>query len=178
MRILFSTATLAGSVAVLAATTVAQRPAPAPIIQVPSSCAVTLPADPRFTPPAPYPVEAPFPNRFFYGTPDFWTMLPVDGVWRGMPPTKGYRLGYRDKVFWWRPGYDGRTEPRPKLTVSGKRLDGDTPPFSDTDATSAYADDLGGWTMLTALDIPTTGCWEISGSYGSDVVKFTVWVAP
>jgi hypothetical protein len=30
--------------------------------------------------------------------------------------------------------------------------------------------------MLVAPDIPTTGCWEISGRYGVETVTFVVWV--
>ncbi|MGH2436742.1 MAG: hypothetical protein ACRDFA_07095 [bacterium] len=147
-------------------------------VPVPDSCPVTVPSDPLFSPPAPYPVQAPSAGRFWYGTVGLWTMLKADGVWSGVPPTEGYRRGYRDKVFWWRPGYDGRTEQRPKLTVSGKRLDGDAPRLFVSAATNAHVEDFGGWTMLTALDIPTTGCWELTGSYLAETLTFVVWVVP
>ena len=50
---------------------------------VPSSCAVTKPAD-RFIPPAPYPAKAPF-GHFWFGTDKLWIALPVTGTWSGLP---------------------------------------------------------------------------------------------
>jgi len=146
-------------------------------VQVPASCPVTVPVDPAFTPPAPYPSRVPFADRFWYGTAALWTPLRIDGTWRGVPPDRGYRRGYRDKVFWWRPGYDGRAEPTPEFTVTGRRLDA-AGEFTVSPATNAYHPDFGGWTMLTGVDIPTTGCWEISGHYGLETLTFVVWVVP
>jgi hypothetical protein len=105
-------------------------------------------------------------------------MLPKDGVWRGVPPDQGYRKGYRNKLFWWRPGYDGSVEQQPTLVVDGWRLDGEAPPLHIGKATNAYADDLGGWAMLVAPDIPTVGCWELTGNYAGQELTFVVWVAP
>ncbi|HSF15823.1 MAG TPA: hypothetical protein VLK65_09740 [Vicinamibacteria bacterium] len=143
--------------------------------QVPTSCPVSLPPETPFTPPTPYPTEAPY-GTFWWGTEGLWTMLRADGTWRGVPPDRGYRRGYRDKVFWWRPGYDGRVEPRPELEVTGRRIDAEAPPFTVPSATNAHSEDFGGWTMLTGVDIPTTGCWEITGRYADESLTFVVWV--
>jgi hypothetical protein len=147
-----------------------------PSRQVPATCPVTLPSYSSFAPPSPYPALPPSKNKFWYGHSGLWTLLSADGIWRGVPPDRGYRLGYRDKLFWWRPGYDGRTEPRPALTVTAWRLDASAPLYAASSATNAYHPDLGGWAMLVAPDIPTTGCWEISGRYGVETVTFVVWV--
>jgi hypothetical protein len=62
------------------------------------------------------------------------------------------------------------------LTVTAWRLDASAPLYTASSATNAYHPDFGGWAMLVAPDIPTTGCWEISGHYGVETVTFVVWV--
>jgi hypothetical protein len=138
--------------------------------QVPAGCPVTLPSARPFTPPSPYPEEAPY-GRFWHGTDELWTSLERDGLWLGLETDRGRR----DKVFWWRPGFDGRLEQRPALAVSGKRLDGEGS-FTIPRATNAHHEDFGGWTMLTGVDIPAGGCWEITGTYRDATLSFVVWV--
>jgi len=73
------------------------------------------------------------------------------------------------------PGYDWSAEPEPALTVTGKRLDGEAPPLVASKATNAYAADIGS-AMLVGVDIPTAGCWEITGQYGEQELSFVVQV--
>lgn len=44
-------------------------------------------------------------------------------------------------------------------------------------ATNAYRHDFD-WSMLIGIDIPTIGCWEITGHYEDEEPSFVVWVAP
>ena len=135
-----------------------------------SECPVTQPPDTPFTPPGPY--GAPLQGEFWYGSPALWTSLPVDGVWRDLPRSQA---GYTQKVAWWRLGYDWKAEPEPDLTVTGKRLDGEAPPLVASKATNAFAADIGS-AMLVGVDIPTTGCWEITGRYGEQELSFVILV--
>jgi hypothetical protein len=32
--------------------------------------------------------------------------------------------------------------------------------------------------MMVGMDIPTPGCWEITGRYEDDELTFVVWVVP
>ena len=32
--------------------------------------------------------------------------------------------------------------------------------------------------MVAGLDIPTLGCWEITGKYGTDKLTYVIWVSP
>jgi hypothetical protein len=32
--------------------------------------------------------------------------------------------------------------------------------------------------MLVGVDIPTLGCWEITGQYNGTELSFVVWIAP
>lgn len=136
-----------------------------------ASCPVTPTPQRSFTVPAPYPAEAPYRN-FWHGNEHFWTMLQADGTWAGLPR---HPRGYRQKVFWWYPGFDGRVEARPDLKVFGRRLDGPDS-FVSQPATNAHHPDFGGWTILTGIDVPTRGCWELTGTYRGRSVTFVVLV--
>ena len=148
--------------------------------EVPASCPVTLPSEPAFIPPGPYPKTAPSsPHTFWHGTPGLWTMLDSNGVYSGLPSPWPEHPGVdrmRNKSFWWTPGFRPMGPPEP-LKIEGRRLDADAPPLEQPWVTNAHHPDFGGWTMLTMLELPI-GCWEVTGSYGADRVTFVVWVAP
>lgn len=139
----------------------------------PESCPITRPQDPAFVPPDPYPPQAPY-GDFWYGTNSLWTALRTDGRWYALPQTVD---GYGQKVVWFREGYDMTKEQRPQITVSGRRLDADTPAFEKTGGTNGYHAD-GGQFMLTGVEVPAAGCWEITGLYNDKELSFVVWVAP
>jgi len=63
------------------------------------------------------------------------------------------------------------------LIVSGERLDAAAPPLLASEATNAYAADIGS-AMLVGVDLPTLGCWKITGKYSDSELSFVVWVAP
>ena len=44
--------------------------------------------------------------------------------------------------------------------------------------TNAYVPEWGGWTMLIMLELPTLGCWEVTGSYGGDSVNSSCGCTP
>jgi len=139
-----------------------------------ANCPITRVGSPPFSPPAPYPETAP-PGTFWYGTEGLWTMLRVDGTWQRLPHNAN---GFRQKVFWWHPGFDGRTEQKPELTVMGRRLNGEGSFTRLPPATNASNAGFGGWTILTGIDVPTTGCWELTGSYRGNTLTFVVSIAP
>jgi len=141
---------------------------------VPNTCPVTRPAE-QFVPPAPHPSKAPR-DEFWFGTNTLWTALPTTGMWDGLPHYTPDDPSFRQKLFFWREGYDPRTEPQPNLIVKGKRLDSPAPLQSDDQAN-------GGWTaddqfIVTGINFPTPGCWEITASYQNGTLTFVVWVAP
>jgi VWFA-related protein len=159
--------------------TAEQKPVPVEVAsskaRAGSSCPATVSGATGFVPPAPYPAPPPFPDVFWHGTPSLWTMLPVNGRWKSLPRGAS---GYRQKVFVWRPRYDGRSEQWPRLTVTGRRLDGAAGPLVAEEATNAHHRDFGGWAMLTAVEVPTHGCWEVTATYGGSSLTFVVSVVP
>jgi len=152
-----------------------QSPASALPINPPATCSITRTSGAAFTPPAPYPPAPPaaYKGQFWYGTADLWTMLGTDGLWADLPKSNS---GYTQKIFWWRHGYDATTEPAPELIVTGKRLDASAPALVASKATNAVADF--GQAMLVGVDIPTPGCWQITGNYKGHELSFVVWVSP
>ena len=139
----------------------------------PPSCPITVPQDPPFVPPSPYDTLG-FEGEFWYGSNSLWTVVRQDGIWEGLPhnPT-----GYTQKVFWWREGYIWNEEPEPEIIVTGERLDASAPPLIASRGTNAFAADIGS-AMLVGVDLPTLGCWKITGKYGGTELSFVVWVAP
>ena len=154
------------------------EPAAVPVTEgPPKNCPVTQPPDPAFLPPDPSLTQVSGPHHFWYGTVDLWTMLPVVGVWRGLPYHQAEGGHYSNKVFWWHVGYDWQTEPEPEFTVTARRLDNVAPHYESTAATNAYTPDFGS-AILTGVEIPTPGCWEFTGQYQDHSLSFVVWVAP
>ena len=141
----------------------------------PETCSVTKPANQPFVPPPPYSAK-PSHGEFWFGTDRLWTALPVTGTWRlghytSLDPT------FRQKLPFWRRGYDAHAEPRPNLTVSGRRIDSPAGPLqTDGPGTASWTKD--DQFIMTGINFPTTGCWEITGRYENDELTFVVWVSP
>jgi len=151
-----------------------------PQTTVPDSCLVTNAADRPFIPPAPYRAK-PSPGQFWYGTDKLWTALPVTGTWSGLPHYTPGDPNYRAKLPFWRQGFDPHKE-RPNLTVTGRRVDGPAPPLqSDGKGNGSWTND--DQFIMTGINFPTLGCWEITGHYKSDELNetdeltFVIWVA-
>src|SRR5262249_25454680 len=130
--------------------------------QVPDTCPVTKPADQPFVPPPPYPPKP--SSGFWFRTDSLWTLLPLNGTWSGLPNYTPDDPTFRQKMFFWRQGYDPEAEPQPKLRLTGKRLDSLAPPLRSDEANS-------GWQrrdqpfVVTGINFPTLGCWEITAHY-------------
>jgi hypothetical protein len=138
------------------------------------ACPITANPDPPFIPPAPYPAIPP-EGTFWYGAEGLWTMLRVNGTWSALPYNRG---GYGQKVFWWRQGYEARSERKPQVIVTLRRLDGDAPSLTTKGATHAiFSYRPYQAAMLTGVGIPTLGCWEVTGQYADRKLSFVVRVA-
>jgi len=96
---------------------------------------------PPFAAPSPYPSSPPDDRYAWFGTPQLWAMLELDGeVWDGASASFPVLI----KTFWWSSDWPGmREEQEPALTVVATRLDGPGTVSSDH-ATNAAADSLGG----------------------------------
>jgi hypothetical protein len=148
-----------------------------PVIALPSeppaSCPITLAPETPFAPPDSWPATL-STGEFWYGTNSLWTALYPAATWSHLPHDKS---GYSQKVFWWAEDYYWRDNLEPDLIVTGRRLDADAPPLIASKATNGFHEELQSF-MLVGVEIPSAGCWEISGSYNGQQLSFVVWVAP
>lgn len=140
----------------------------------PKDCPVTILSKQNFEAPEPYSPIAPWEGLFWFGSDHLWTALHNDGVWAGLPLNSD---GYTQKIMWWSSLYNLPNEPEPALLVSGRRLDGESPDLRFYGATNAFADDIGD-AMLTGVEFPSLGCWEVRGKYKKVSLTFVVWIAP
>ena len=136
-----------------------------------AACPITRAPQPPFIPPPPYSITAPS-SQIWFGWPALWTAITSSGTWPGLPDESG---SYVQKVFWWRDGYDWRSEPTPQLSITGVRIDGPAKPLEASPATNAFGTDIGS-SMLVLIHIPTSGCWTITGQYKDASLSFVVWV--
>jgi hypothetical protein len=112
---------------------------------------------------------SPFPSSGnWYGSEALAVQLPSSGTW---PTTEPGAL-IAVKLFWWSAGFKPGAESN--LSVTLKKLSGAPASAVVSRATNAYAESLGGWTMLTGIDFPAAGCWEITGRYLGQELKFVV----
>jgi hypothetical protein len=141
-----------------------------------ASCPVTRPPDPPFRPPAPYSASA-GSHEFLYGSSALWTVVDPD-----------WHIHSGGKLPFFRQGYDWKKSGRPRLTVVARRLDGKAPLVWSGLAGSGFEEGKGleGMFMVTGIDIPSSGCWEIGAQYVDDsrsvhnlaYLAFTVRVKP
>ena len=175
---------LAPVFALVILTASAQQTSAAKIEPIPDACPmVHRPATPFIPSPPLTEVAAELgPSRFLIGTDELFTIIDDPMVWEWHPHPRGYELylwPMTVKWFWLRVGYDPKTEPYPKIKVTGRRLDGPALPLVNDRPTNALSpkEEEGG-EMVTGMYVPTPGCWEVTGEYKGNKVSFVVWVAP
>lgn len=134
----------------------------------PETCKVTLPSTPTDKPPLPTPGDSGFQTAGKFGTDRLWTVLPMNGIWRGLTPKAFGEYAYSNKLPWG----GAFSYKAGALIVTGRRLDGPAPSFTETEPISGVDGMIGG------INIPVFGCWEITGRYNTEELTFTVWVAP
>jgi hypothetical protein len=136
------------------------------------TCATTLEPHPQFVPPSPYQQDAPS-GQFWYGSDSLWTLLDIPGIWHLHRDG-----GYGTKLVYWRRGFDWRKEIDPELTVVATRLDRQTPPVRSDPAHAVFVTGPMPAAMMTGIDIPSAGCWELTAQHRGHKLSFIVSVEP
>lgn len=136
-------------------------------------CPLTIPPEPAFVPPEPYPAEPPdLYQRVWYGTTALWTMIDPEGeVWKNLPDEDG---SFTEKTFWWSDAYPPSEEPSPPITVTGRRLDGPGSLEAGGPAGGGLREDIGSF-MLVGIEIPA-GCWELTATYRGAELSYVVLI--
>jgi hypothetical protein len=138
------------------------------------ACPLTIPPQPGFAPPKPYPPQPPsLYQAVWYGTPALWTMLSPNGeIWEELP-TNGGMFG--QKTLWWSDGYSWTAGPTPSITVTGRQLDGPGSFEAGGPGAHGVREDIGSF-MLVGLGIPSAGCWELTATYRDAELTYVVLV--
>lgn len=144
------------------------------LVPAPDSCPVTKPGDQPFVPPYGYPKKL-SKDSFWYGTDRLWISLPANGAWRlGHYAPKD--PSFRQKIMWWRQGLQPRTDLRASFKIDGRRLDSDAPPLrSDPPLGVSGSNPV---FIMSGINFPTSGCWEVTGRYDQDALTFVIWIVP
>jgi len=145
-----------------------------------NACPVTVPPQPGFVPPEPYPPEPPF-DQVWYGTAGLWTILDANGaVWSDLPVGRDGSVG--DKTLWFSERFSTAEDEdfagNADITLIAERLDGHARTVVATQPGAQPADgavpsfnrDIKNF-MLVGLVLPKPGCWEVTASYqGAELV--------
>ena len=100
------------------------------------------------------------------GSPKLAAQVPANGHWTGM----GADHKFRDKWWWWREGYRAQDETQPELMILATRLDAPGPPIVKSKATNAFGEN---WDLiLTGMEFPTPGCWDVFANYHGEELRF------
>lgn len=104
----------------------------------------------------------------WYGTESFAVQLPDGGVWPTTAPGNliALKLVWRSAGF--RPGLEAN------LDVTVKPLNGAPANAVVLGTTNAKQESFGGWAMMTGIDFPNAGCWEVTGRYLGQELRFVV----
>ena len=144
----------------------------------PAFCPITGPPANRFAPPSRYRLEEDT-QGFWLGTDKLFTVLRKSGVWYWSPHPRGHENEVQpltEKTFWGSVDFDWKTEYPPKIKVTGRRLDGSTPPILTSRPTNAFPGPAAA--MLVGVYIPTPGCWELTAEYKGQKLSFVIWLQP
>jgi hypothetical protein len=137
-------------------------------------CAVTEPPSHVVVPPPPY-EASPGHGTFYFGSDDFWTILPDNGVWETQHDKATYD---RRKIVWFSKDYWWLSQQQMDLRVDARKLDGGIESVHVSWTTNGFIPDHQTSFMLNDIEFPSTGCWEISGRWHAHELKFVVWVTP
>jgi hypothetical protein len=103
--------------------------------------------------------------------------LTVEGSWKIPGNVLESNGGYRTKLTYWRRGFDWHSEPEPELVVFAKRLDRTARTVAAEPAHAVFiTTEKPG--IMTAIDIPSAGCWEIAAQYKGQKLSYVVSVQP
>jgi hypothetical protein len=136
------------------------------------SCAVTEPPQSVFVPPPPF-NPAPELGAFYFGSDDFWTILPDNGVWQTQHDQPTYD---RRKISWFSKGFFWLSGDESNLKVKARKVDGSYEAVDGGRATNGFIEARQESFMLSSIEFPSTGCWEITAQFHGQELKFTLLV--
>src|SRR5581483_7768107 len=138
------------------------------------NCPVTKAPAPPFVPPAPY-SASPLSGGFLLGSASLWTFVNT----YDFSPDRSRPQGspYAFKLAYWHPCLNWQdTAEANDLTVVARRLDAPSVPIVFTHRASMVghlsAEAPNEVAMMTGLDLPSGGCWEIAGDFKGEHLNY------
>lgn len=144
----------------------------------PNTCPVTVPPQPGFVPPEPYPSKPPF-EQVWYGTADLWTILDASGdVWRDLPVDSDGSIF--NKTLWFSESFpsvgEGDVTGMDNVNLTAVRLDESAPTVVEhSRGMPGFRHDIK-YFKLMGLVLPEAGCWEVTASYREAEVAYVLQV--
>ena len=143
----------------------------------PNTCPITVPPQPGFVPPEPYPPEPPF-DDVWYGTRELWTNLDPNGaVWMDLPVESDGSVG--DKSLWWSENFSTAESEdfsgKADITVTAVHLDGSASTVVVEGGVPSFNRDVGNF-LLVGLVLPEPGCWEVTATYQGAELTYVIRV--
>jgi hypothetical protein len=139
------------------------------------NCPATQAPAQAFVPPAPY-NSNPLSGGFLLGSESLWTFVNTQDFNLSRPagPPYGFKLVY------WHPGLNWHdTGETHALTVVARRLDDPSAPIVFTHHPANMVGHLSAETpdevaMMTGLDLPSGGCWEIAADFKGEHLNYVI----
>jgi hypothetical protein len=91
---------------------------------------------------------------------------------------------FRQKIVWWRDGLDADADLRGRFQITGKRVDSPAPPLLSDPVSGVNGGEIehgivkGPPFIMSGVNFPTLGCWEVTGGFDQDELTFVIWLAP
>jgi hypothetical protein len=139
------------------------------------SCPVTKAPIPALVPPTPY-NSSPLSGGFLLGSKSLWTFVNT----RAFSPNPSRPAGpYTFKLVYWHPGLNWHhTADANYLTVIARRLDAPAASVVFTHRANMVghlsAETPDEVAMMTGLDLPSGGCWEIAADFKGEQLNYVI----
>ena len=139
------------------------------------SCPITKAPAPAFVPPVPY-NSSPLSGGFLLGSESLWTFVNTHDL--SPDPTRS-EAPYSFKLVYWHPGLNwSNTREANDLTVVARRLDAPYAPIVFTHRGNMVghlsADAPNEVAMMTGLNLPSGGCWEIAADFKGEHLNYVI----
>jgi hypothetical protein len=139
------------------------------------SCPVTKAPAPAFVPPAPF-NSRPIGSGFRFGSQTLWTFV---DTYDSSPDRRPGGPPYGFKLVYWHPGLNWQhTGEANDLIVVARRLDDPSAPVVFTPRATMVghfnAEALDEVAMMTGLNLPTGGCWEIAADFRGEHLSYVI----
>lgn len=97
----------------------------------------------------------------WFGSEELAAIIPINGNWLGM----GVEHAYRNKFWWWYKGAETESSSKPSLKIVARNIrTGQEFSVNEPSSASTGSDNYQWYSLVTILEFPANGCWQIVGA--------------